>query len=318
MKKDFFSHLFASVFSFLGFSFFIFVTTNLYSIENQRNSCSEAYIPETFAWNDSDICCDQNLCYESAASSLILIPFFELEIGAGRSYRNGYETAGLFFGKWIDALNYPFLDLRFHSVGDGRSAANAGIGWRSFSCTCEEMFGANLFYDYRHLSKGSLHQLGLGIELFGRCWDFRANGYKSIGRNRVFIDRTVFNYPDDFFAQRKKYKAGMWGLDTEVGMYLINKCCFSLYAAAGPYYYGSQCCNHLIGGMGRMKLDFNRYLSVGASVTHDRLFHTRFQGEIVLSLPLCYAARCCAFFFEPVRRNPIIVAEKICCWTTNF
>lgn len=267
----------------------------------------------------SDFCgpvCDSP-CYPCCGFAFI--PSIQYRGGRGLGYKRGYETAELFIASYDPCYNdYPFLDLKAHAVDKGDFAANVGLGWRFFTCNYDEMLGFNIYYDYRRVKHTDLQEIGLGFEYFGSCLDVHLNGYIPVGNKNALLSTDYFNYQGGFFARRKRFESSMWGIDLEVGKYLICCGCFDLYVGLGPYFYGSQCCNSFVGGRGRLEADIGRYLTLGMYITHDRYYNTTVQGEVILSLPFGAVAQCCECLFRPVIRNDIIVTEKLNTWKSNF
>lgn len=252
-----------------------------------------------------------------------LLTTFTYRGGNGRSYTQGYESGELFLAYHKpESRSYPFLDLKVHRVGEGKLASNMGVGWRLFSVAQEEMFGVNTYYDYRKIQNGAVHQLGLGMELLGKYWDIRANGYIPLAKRRAFIKKIRYTYSNpSYSATSDEFERGMWGLDIEVGQYLLRTKCFEIYNAVGPYFYSSTYRqNSILGGMGRIFARYKRYLILQFFITHDREFNTLFQGEISLTLPFSFRSRkfrdC---LYKPVERNDIILTEFFYSdWETSF
>ncbi len=130
-------------------------------------------------------CCTPN-CPPYGSTVFPFYPVLEWRIGSGRSYSRGYQAIRGFLAAYNTAyLSYPFLDIRAHRVDKGRLATNLGFGWRVFSPCFDQMFGLNIFHDYRRVrNHGNFQQIGLGGEIFVRCWQMRINGYIPIGRKK--------------------------------------------------------------------------------------------------------------------------------------
>lgn len=239
--------------------------------------------------------------------------------GPGRGYNNGYETVEVFTAFTPKSRSTTFTDIQIHRVDKGYLAANLGLGWRTFfSDNCHAISGA-IFYDMRRIRHGNLHQLGFGLELLNGCWDIRANSYIPLGINKVFQETLIYDYSGgQYNAIANRYKRGMWGFDIEVGSTLWCNKCIDIYGAAGPYFYKSICCESLIGGLARIRVEWGRHLAFDAYLTHDQIFGTRYQGQITLSFS--FPCGCCYWRspFRAIQRNPIIVAEDMCCWRANF
>lgn len=259
-----------------------------------------------------------SLC--SSPWSYAFIPSVHYVGGKGLSYNGGYASAEGFLALYHQQLQcYPFLDFQFNRISNGCQAYNAGIGWRTFTSNRQEMLGINLYYDAREVFNDYLQQMSIGVEFLGKCLDLRANGYWPIGDRRALVETTVFEYPGDFVAVRDEFRGIMWGFDLEVGRSFFSCKCFSLYGAVGPYFYGSECCDSLVGAMGRVETWVCNRFRLEGLVYHDRIFGTNVQGALYLYLPfpLCLS-KCWLCLFPPVQRNPIPVIERFCRFDTNF
>lgn len=250
----------------------------------------------------------------------VMIPDIGYTAGRGLSYNGGYASVGAFLAAYDpNRGSYPFFDIQGHRIDNGTWASNVGVGYRHMCCDCVEMVGVNVYYDRREIEHVGLEQMGLGVELFGRCWDLRANGYWPIGNNEVILDTVRTDYNSEFFAISDEVNKGLWGFDIEIGRYLFCCDCFNIYGALGPYFYGSECCHSLVGGMGRLEARLWNCFSAEFIVLQDHVFGTNVQGRFTLNLPFpCCIRDCWQCLFPPVRRNRILVVEDLCCWTTNF
>lgn len=240
--------------------------------------------------------------------------------GGGIGYNHGYTTVeGLIFPMKNHDRFAPFIDVRGHVFNDNEYAANGGIGFRYYAARPCVAFGANAYFDYRSNHEREFHftQAGFGIEILGRCADFRANAYIPINDTRRISSCRV-DFDGGEFLSREENKIAMPGFDAEVG-YMLKKCrCFELYAAIGPYYYKRRC-SEVFGGRGRVSLAFNRYFSIEGIITHDDVFHTRVQGLVKFTFPL--GCDCCEgnrAMYQSVVRDEIIVLDRICKFKWNY
>ena len=185
----------------------------------------------------------------------------------------------------------------------------------------------NVYYDYRRGDdKHNFHQLGLGAEWLNGCWDLRINSYLPWNKSQTSAYCVFDDLGDGFFAKRHKFEYAYSGFDAEIGMPLWNCCDFSLYGAAGPYYYGRSHVHHFFGGTARLELDWRSILSLQVRVSYDKVYSTCVQGTIQVSLPLdffncdscCDSCGCQCLFCEPVQRNGIILIDDCCNWTWNW
>lgn len=88
-----------------------------------------------------------------------------------------------------DGQVLSFTDLRF--VGDDADGRefNAGLGLRRVSDDGSYILGGYGFFDRRRSSTGNLYsQMTAGAELLTEDWDFRANGYLPLSKERVLSE----------------------------------------------------------------------------------------------------------------------------------
>ena len=244
------------------------------------------------------------------------IPSIQYTGGRGRSYNGGYASVESFLALYDKyCKSYPFFDVRLNRISNDTYASNIGVGWRTFSPNFQEMLGLNLYYDYREVKHKALQQMSLGVELLGKCWDVRGNGYWPVGRRRAFSNPLLFNFSSGDVVTGSEFRGTMWGVDVEVGRWLF--CCkgFRFYGALGPYFYGSVCCDSLVGGLGRVEAWICNRFRLQALVSHDHLFGTNAQGSVYFYLPFpCKIRDCWLCLFPPVQRNNILIIEQICCF----
>lgn len=249
---------------------------------------------------------------QERSTSFVGLPILSQRFGRGRSYRKGFESAG-FVGTFFDnsCYNNWFIDLQILCVDYKRVAGSYGVGWRTTLMPTCDLFGLNIFYDFRSQYHHCYQQIGVGIEYFSRLFDWRVNSYLPIGSRSKLYKSTSIGF-EDITLLVEDVKVAMWGLDIEFG-----KCfCFkngSLFAGIGPYFYDvfeKACCSKsLLGGMGRISTTLCRYVNLDFLLTYDRIFKGCAQFQVSFTLP------CGCASFSPcsrVQRNPIIITTSNC------
>ena len=250
--------------------------------------------------------------------------------GRGIGYHHAYTTLGLFYTpEYLLDYNYmPFLDARAHLFDNDRWAANIGLGMRTFAPCWNKIFGFNVFYDFRQDHR-SFNQVGLGVEMLGCAFDFRANGYIPAGRQKQCYKCVEYPFWDGYCATHKECQNELGGFDAEVGKALQWCCCsnWDFYVAAGGYYFNSRRHQSIRGGKVRFDISYLDLLDFGVRVFFDNKNHAMVQSIVTFSLPFralcsCSYSDCdmdfCNYWSRPVERNDIIVLDKFCHWTTNF
>lgn len=246
----------------------------------------------------------------------------------GIGYKRGYATAELLLAPAsLQGDTIPMVDLRAHHLYGDTYAGNVGIiGRKIFDSRCR-IFGVNAYYDFRQGCMGNYNQLGLGTELLCKRWEFRVNGYIPLGRHEHEIKCVFDDFDGDFFAIFRRREFSLSGFNGEAGYMIVKSSNFLLYAAAGPYYLsGSD--RESWGGRVRVRPQFRDYLALEFVASHDGLFGTNYQGQIIVNVPFyeffftknkkqrkCVTDR---QIYQPVERFEIIPLKKHQGWKTNF
>jgi len=275
-----------------------------------------------------------------SAEDVIIVPTIRQTESRGLGYEHGYTTLELFaFPEPYTDEFIPFVDLLGHHFDNGRWAADIGIGSRYFYSKWNMAFGGNVYYDYRESKHGIFQQIGVGAELLTECFNITINGYIPVD-NGFGKDRTrVFdNFIGNYVITQHNRHTSMSGMDAEVEAILYRKGFFEFWGAAGVYYltdsrnFFSQQQN-CTGGEFRLEADFGEYVAIEALCTTDKIFHTRVQGRISLTVPFDvfipgtwdYCSRecqdCCwleRMYMRQPRRHEIVPINGHCCYTTNY
>ncbi|MBS0616330.1 MAG: inverse autotransporter beta domain-containing protein [Verrucomicrobia bacterium] len=230
---------------------------------------------------------------------------------------HGYSSLdGLVFRRFSYDHVSPFLDVRGHHLNDGNFAANIGGGFRA---NLEDRcigFGMNAYYDYRGYHSHSLNQVGVGAEIFGLHWSINANGYIPVGRDQVQLFHCRFDYPGGFFMEKNKTATLLGGADLRFGFRFPNLPSFSSTLEVGPYFY-----RDFFGVLGSYTMQVTNYMRFKFGVTHDRVFGTKLQGEVALTISWGggkKGRKNCDDFYRPIPRAEILPVFKCCRWETNF
>lgn len=211
----------------------------------------------------------------------------------GIGYDVGYSSLGLFLAANPCDSSY-FTDLRGHIFNDGSWAANGGIGGRW--SVQDALVGFNAFYDYRQASKHSdfkrsFQRVGVGLEAFLSCFEFRVNGYLPICATKRFSPEVFSHFSGNYAYTSQLGLAALPSIDAELGYAFRIPCSFvTLYAGASPYYLFRQGNNFgaEAGGKGRIYATYNHLVTIEATYSYDRIYHSRFQGALSLSIPFSF------------------------------
>jgi hypothetical protein len=251
----------------------------------------------------------------------------------GIGYGTDYTTLGLFLAPdySIGSL-YPLLDLRAHRFDNDTYAADFGVGGRYVPApnTFCEILGFNVFYDWRQGFLNQYNQLGVGLEILGKRWDFRANGYFPVGAKQFKFTCTFDDYTGGYYIINEKREITTYGFNAEVGWLAVASKNFLLYTAAGPYYLTRKSCcfdfESILGGRIRARPQYRDYIALDVSFSHDSTFNTIWETTIIVYLPLYQISnqneRPCRLtdrqIYQPIERFEIMSLGKRSCWTQNF
>ena len=203
----------------------------------------------------------------------------------GIGYTQGYTTLEGFFAAenlyrdaWI-----PFLDLRGHVFNDGKFAANAGFGMRYLGPS--RVWGINGYWDYRDTHHRHYNQASLGLETLGAMWDFRLNGYLTVGSkaSRLY-GASQFSYFQDHYAYlSKRQEYALRGCNAEAAVHIDHYKNAPISLAAGPYYLEGKG-KIAWGGQLRMAIDLFDSVRLEGNASYDNVFKWIGQGQLGITL----------------------------------
>ena len=222
----------------------------------------------------------------------------------------------------------PMIDLRAHRLNDNTYAANIGIVGRYSSTTKPYIYGVNAYYDFRQGAFGNYNGLGLGFEMLGEKWDFRANGYFPLGTNNHHGTHTFDDYFGPYFATERRSLIACFGANAEIGYTAPIKKEGLVYLALGPYYFAGAEGYQVGGGELRIRPQYKDILALDILGSYDSRSGANGQIQLILSLPLynigsqkernsdCkYGKRT---FYKPVERFEVMQLGRRSRWRSNF
>lgn len=272
--------------------------------------------------------------YEKSRGTSFLLPkriTLSHNDGSRDKKRTDYSTLALLFASEYRLGHFmPLVDIRGHRFDNDRYAANVGVGGRYVpdpDSFCE-LLGVNAYYDYRQGSKGNYHQLGVGLEILGKRWDFRANGYIPVGHKKITTKCVFDDYIGNFRATQRECEFTSYSYNAEVGYLIVRSNTFLFYAAAGPYYLSKKSSNRSRGGTARIRPQYKDYIALDLSVSYDKVFKTVYEAAVIVYLPLYQISSKksrhapCGItdrqVYQPIERFEIMPLGKSCCWKANF
>ena len=241
--------------------------------------------------------------------------------GKGIGYDEGYTTLkGAVFFPNAEKKIFPFIDLRYHFLNNGQSALNAGAGIRFVPSFTSKIFGFNVFYDYRRSpAHCNCQQMGVGAELLSRLMEFRINGYFPLKKLHMVHYCYYDGYEGPYFIARKQYEYVFPGVDAEAGYRFFRNQKFLLYGALGTYYLvKNSCIPTVVGAKIRFECIVRQLLSFEASVTYDKYYKLRGEGQVTVTIPFGGGGYRRKLIAHPVKRNEIVPTSQLCKWRYNF
>lgn len=251
---------------------------------------------------------------------------------SGISFGTDYATFQMLLAPDYRLGEFMYMvDLRGHRFDNNTFGANVGLGVRyipELDSFCE-LLGLNSYYDYREGFIGDYHQMGLGVEVLGRRWDFRANGYIPLGAAKN-MNSCHYDYPGGYEIDFSDCEFATYGFNAEVGWLAVKGKEFLLYAATGPYFLTrSSCCFETMRGFEfRLRPQFKDYFAIEGKVSWDNVYEWVYQTQFIVSIPL-YAVskrgsvkRPCGIserqIYQPVERFEVMPLGRRQCWSQNY
>ena len=238
-----------------------------------------------------------------------------------------YGSLGIEFApEWSAGSILPMLDLRGHCFTNRTFASNVGFVGRyvSLNSNAPQIIGFNLYWDWREGCWGNFNQVGVGFELLNSRWDFRANGYIPVGQ-RHKKHSWEWTYPGYYYVKEHHYESSLFAANAEIGGALFDNDKFSLYVAAGPYFFSGRCNPSIWGGELRVQPQIKDYLAVNLRYNYDTVFRNTFQAEFIFSIPLYQMNKKRSWkelsdrkIYQRVERFDVIPLCRRSCWQTNY
>lgn len=283
----------------------------------------------TYYQNDGyDTCCD-DACYSCCDPIRNALAFSTAWIGYSTGEFIGidddYAEVGIFAPLYLTCDTNFFFEGTGYRFNNSRYASSLGFGLRKRFCE-GDVGGVNFFWDsYGAKCNKTFDRLGVGLEWLGCLFDARVNGYFSVGDTTRSCHCKVFNdYIGNFRATCKMREFSIAnGFDAEIGVPFLCKCNFTIYGAAGPYFYSGKNQKRFWGGQARLEVDWHQIITLQVRTSYDRIYHSRTQGQIFLSLPFevfCgnFCCLCDDALLRPVYRNDLIFTKECCSFTWNW
>lgn len=250
----------------------------------------------------------------------------------GANYGGDYSTLQVLLAPDYLLGQFMYLvDLRGHCFDNASYATNIGVGGRYIpeeNSFCS-LYGVNAYYDWRQGFKGDYHQIGIGLEILSRRWDFRANGYIPLGSAKN-INVCNYKYAGGYAMSFSDCEFATYGFNAEIGWLAVEGPKFLVYVAAGPYYLTRSSYNSesIRGAEFRIRPQFKDYFALEGRVSWDTVYKWVCQTEVIVSLPLYQVSKkrrkqapsgiSDRQIYQPVERISVVRLGRKQWWSQNF
>ncbi len=203
---------------------------------------------------------------------------------------------------------------------DNPWAGSAGFGYRQIGNAA--VYGFFVLGDYNHtLTNHNVWQVSPGLEILGRAWEFRANGYIPIGDKNWETqgwadefgnyDYVTFNGHNQFDAWFIYHEEIGGGADAEIGRTLFKVKKVLVRGLVNGYYFRMIHNKSLRGGGASIEVEPNTYLKFSVDGSYDNYAHTQVAVGVQVSLYDLFSSDSKVLddqdlqrrLFEPVQRN---------------
>ena len=250
--------------------------------------------------------------------------------GTGTRYHLGYGKFGVVLApEYVLGGFLPMINLKGLAFDNGTFSAAGGLVGRFLPKKLCQVFGFNVFYEWRQGKLGNYNQVEAGLEILNKNWEIRVQGCVPVGV-RIHKKKTIFaDNIDNYRAERTRNEFDNYFVDLSAGYYIVNTSPFQIYLAAGPYWFTGKFFKDVWGGQLTVRPQIMDYIEIEFNMSHDRILKTCYQGSIILTLPLySYSSKIkkkkgpCGManrqIYQPVRRDELILLLQKCCWDVNL
>ena len=131
---------------------------------------------------------------ETSALNSFLQPRFDIGYSAGQSIgnRQGYAEVGLFTPIYLKDSCLSLVECRGYRFNNSKWGLSSSFSFRN-KIKNGPIVGANVYYDNLQGKFNKIfNRLGLGLEWFGECLDFRFNAYVPLGLQKHYSNGVIF------------------------------------------------------------------------------------------------------------------------------
>jgi hypothetical protein len=256
-------------------------------------------------------------------------PYFEIATGNEIGVNQSYATLGVittiptrFKSSTPRLWLYGDSNWTHFIKGTNGASVEGGFVWGNEDISWNGYVG----YDVRRWHHSSFSQIASGLQMSYGCWQIFYNLYCPLQDDVVFCS-TRFKYSGGFKATLKDFDATYRIASINISR-SFNTCVPCICGAMGiePYYLRSgskNICNDIEKSWGaklRFLLNISETIKLEASISHDKIFHTR--AQVVLGIDLLQAYRCSCESTYPLyksfRRQGLVAIKHRESWKRNW
>lgn len=246
--------------------------------------------------------------------------------GSGVGYKDHYTKIGLYH-VFENACYRPFVDLRYLILDDRKLGANLGAGL-SYCFNRGNVLSGYTYYDmlespdddlFNQISAGVsyLHPVSYCGKSMGNFVGY-LNGYFPLKTKESDVNGVDFyGFSGNQMLINQQNRIALTGTNLELGYQSCLWNNMTLYLAGSGYYLKRSDLN-TYGGLGKLRVTYNNFLSAEVRVSGDSIYGTNISGVFGVSIPLgpckikklrnkCY----CPPLPRPAERfEPILLTKK--------
>ncbi|MFY7843282.1 MAG: hypothetical protein ACOVOR_04625 [Rhabdochlamydiaceae bacterium] len=179
----------------------------------------------------------------------------------------------------------------FHSeLYNAKSFWGAGLGVMFRHISSDDMIfkmvGSNIFYDFKKVKMGWLHQIGVGAEIMGGSWELSLNAVTGMSNKSTYGSGVCYQYASDYWLNFQEAEGNETRLNAELGYHVLDTEDFSLYTGFSPYYVKRVMEEGALGAFLRIRPQYKDYIAFEVILSHDTNRRFRPSASIQLTLPL--------------------------------
>jgi trimeric autotransporter adhesin len=225
--------------------------------------------------------------------------FGQFTTGPGLGYESSFGSVyGFVPFAQTPGISLGYAEARLNLTTSGANlGGNLLLGYRHYLQDSNLILGGYVGYDIRDTGLSTFSQVGAGVEVLGRNWEGRLNGYIPVGNTRNmtsevssslgsslsnlnFQQNLLFATLQQTTQVDRSFESALGGMDVEVGTKLVGWRNGNLRGYVGGYVYGGEGTNTFAGFRSRLALQQGNTYRGGIALTTDGEFGTQVAFSI--------------------------------------